>query len=279
MDNRLFVAYKPAGMVSNHFLSRIKRRYNIKKAGFSGTLDPFAEGVLIIAFGQFTKLFRFLKKAPKTYRATLWIGAKSPTLDSEQIQSVQEMMPFHPDSIHFILNSLVGELTYLPPKYSAKKIEGQRAYDLARKEQDFELHAITSRVYDCHLVHYAHPFLTFEITISEGGYIRSIGEMIAQKLGFDGCLSALNRLNEGKFVYQDELELDPLTYLDVEKNEYLGDKNDILLGRKLLVEHFANQTEGIYQLVIDEMLSIVQISANGVEYLLNLLSLKKASSC
>lgn len=65
MDNRLFVAYKPAGMVSNHFLSRIKRRYNIKKAGFSGTLDPFAEGVLIIAFGQFTKLFRFLKKRAK----------------------------------------------------------------------------------------------------------------------------------------------------------------------------------------------------------------------
>jgi len=279
VDNRLFVASKPAGMVSNHFLSRIKRRYSVKKAGFSGTLDPFAEGVLIIAFGQFTKLFRFLKKAPKTYRATLWIGAKSPTLDSEKIESVQELMPFHPDAIQLILRNLVGELTYLPPKYSAKKIEGQRAYDLARKEQDFELHAITSRVYACHLLHYRHPFLTFEITISEGGYVRSIGEIIAKKLGFDGCLSALNRLNEGDFFYQNEIALDPLAYLDVEKNEYLGDPNDILLGKKLFVEHFAKQNEGIYQLVIDEMLSIVQISANGVEYLLNLLSLKKASSC
>ena len=80
--NRLFVAYKPKGMVSNHFLSRLKRKYSDKKAGFSGTLDPFAQGVLIVAFGQFTKLFRFLKKAPKRYRATLWLGAYSPTLDS-----------------------------------------------------------------------------------------------------------------------------------------------------------------------------------------------------
>ncbi|HHD83732.1 MAG TPA: tRNA pseudouridine(55) synthase TruB, partial [Campylobacteraceae bacterium] len=77
-SDRLFVAYKPAGIGSNRFLSQIKRRYGIKKAGFSGTLDPFAQGVLIIAFGKYTKLFRFLKKAPKTYRATLWLGAGSP---------------------------------------------------------------------------------------------------------------------------------------------------------------------------------------------------------
>lgn len=274
MDNRLFVAYKPANMVCNHFLSRIKRRYNVKKAGFSGTLDPFAQGVLIIAFGQFPKLFRFLKKAPKTYRATLWIGASSPTLDIEKIDNVEVMLPFHPDSVNFVLQSMIGEKTYLPPKYSAKKIDGARAYDLARADKEFELKAITSTIYDCHLVHYMHPFLTFEITISEGGYVRSIGALIAERFGFRGCLSALERLNEGSFIYENEKALNPLEYLDLPQNAYLKDPQDILLGRKLSVENFEKQEEGIYQIVIDEVLSVVEISANGVEYLLNSLSLK-----
>lgn len=274
MDNRLFVAYKPANMVCNHFLSRIKRRYNIKKAGFSGTLDPFAQGVLIIAFGQFPKLFRFLKKAPKTYRATLWIGASSPTLDIEKIDNVEVMLPFHPDSVNFVLQSMIGEKTYLPPKYSAKKIDGARAYDLARADKEFELKAITSTIYNCHLVHYMHPFLTFEITISEGGYVRSIGALIAERFGFRGCLSALERLNEGSFIYENEKALNPLEYLDLPENAYLKDPQDILLGRKLSVENFEKQEEGIYQIVIDEVLSVVEISANGVEYLLNSLSLK-----
>lgn len=274
MENRLFVAYKPADVVCNHFLSRIKRRYNVKKAGFSGTLDPFAQGVLIIAFGQFTKLFRFLKKAPKTYRATLWMGASSPTLDIEKVEHVEQMMAFHPDSVNFVLQSMVGEKTYLPPKYSAKKIDGERAYDLARADKAFELKAITSTIYDCHLVHYMHPFLTFEITISEGGYVRSIGALIAERLGFSGCLSALERLNEGGFVYENENALNPLEYLDLPQNVYLKDPQDILLGRKLSVENFEKQEEGIYQILIDEVLSVVEISANGVEYLLNSISLK-----
>lgn len=274
MDNRLFVAYKPANMVCNHFLSRIKRRYNVKKAGFSGTLDPFAQGVLIIAFGQFPKLFRFLKKAPKTYRATLWIGASSPTLDIEKIDNVEVMLPFHPDSVNFVLQSMIGEKIYLPPKYSAKKIDGARAYDLARADKEFELKAITSTIYNCHLVHYMHPFLTFEITISEGGYVRSIGALIAERFGFRGCLSALERLNEGSFIYENEKALNPLEYLDLPQNAYLKDPQDILLGRKLSVENFEKQEEGIYQIVIDEVLSVVEISANGVEYLLNSLSLK-----
>ncbi len=274
MDNRLFVAYKPSCMVSNHFLSRIKRRYNVKKAGFSGTLDPFAQGVLIIAFGQFTKLFRFLKKAPKTYRATLWLGATSPTLDIEKVEHVEQMMAFHLDSVSFVLQSMVGEKTYLPPKYSAKKVDGARAYDLARSDIAFELNAITSTIYDCHLVHYIHPFLTFEMTISEGGYVRSMGALIAEKLGFSGALSALERLNEGDFVYDNEKELNPLAYLDLPVNAYLGDVSDILLGRKLVRDNFEKQEEGMYQIVINDLLSVVEISANGVEYLLNSLSLK-----
>jgi len=275
--NRLFVAYKPKGMVCNHFLSRLKRRYNDKKAGFSGTLDPFAQGVLIVAFGQFTKLFRFLKKAPKTYRATLWIGAHSPTLDTEKIERVEEVMPFHPDSIEIVMQSMVGEITYVPPKYSAKKVDGKRAYALARDDKAFELHAITSQVYSCSLVHYRHPFLTFEISISEGGYVRSMGAIIAQKLGFEGCLSALERLSEGVFVYEGEKPLHPLDCIDLPHNRYMGEAEDILLGRKLVIDNFEIHDEGIYQIVIDEVLSVIEIKDAKVGYVLNSFSLKVPS--
>lgn len=261
-------------MVCNHFLSRLKRKYNDKKAGFSGTLDPFAEGVLIVAFGQFTKLFRFFKKTPKTYRATLWIGAYSPTLDSEKIEYVEEMLPFHPASVDIVLQSMVGDITYIPPKYSAKHVDGVRAYALARSEKAFELQAITSHVFTCNLVHYAHPFLTFEMTISEGGYVRSMGALMADKLGFKGCLSALERLNEGDFVYNDEMSLNPLDYLDISDNQYKSDLQDILLGRKLQKADFEIQADGVYKIIIEEMLSIIEIKDNEVKYVLNTISLK-----
>ena len=116
---------KPPNIGSNRYLSKIKRKYGIKKAGFSGTLDPFAQGVLIVAFGQFTKLFQFLKKAPKSYRATLWLGAQSETFDIEKVTRVEILPAFSSIMIEEAVHSLKGDVTYLPPKYCAKKINGQ----------------------------------------------------------------------------------------------------------------------------------------------------------
>ncbi|MDX1808827.1 MAG: tRNA pseudouridine(55) synthase TruB [Sulfurospirillaceae bacterium] len=267
--NRLFVAYKPEGISSNFFLKKIKKKYKVKKAGFSGTLDPFAGGVLIMAFGQFTKLFRFLDKAPKTYRATLWIGADSPTLDIEKIQEVKELMPFAMDSIDLVAKSFIGDIEYYPPKYSAKMIDGRRAYELARKDSDFELKKIKSTIYDFKVLHYFHPFLTFEISISEGGYIRSIGHIFAKKLGFEGSLSSLTRLSEGKFVYENEKELNPLDFISIDENVYLGDMEDIELGRKLDKSAFKRQENGIYKIVDNNHLALIELKDNEVEYVLN----------
>lgn len=267
--NKLFVAYKPKGLSSNYFLRKIKRRYGIKKAGFSGTLDPFASGVLIVAFGQFTKLFRFLKKEPKRYRATLWIGAKSVTLDTEKIESVKNLAPFSTDSINIIAKSFLGDIEYLPPKYSAKRVDGKRAYALAREGEEFELKKIKSTIYDFKILHYMHPFLTFELSISEGGYARSIGNIFAEKLGFDGILSSLERLNEGDFVYNDEKALNPLDYLEIEDNVYLGERDDIELGRKLDKNYFERKEKGIYKLVDEKYLALIEIGDDEVKYLLN----------
>jgi tRNA pseudouridine55 synthase len=267
--NRLFVAYKPAGISSNQLLSRIKRRYGVKKAGYSGTLDPFAKGVLIIAFGNHGRLFRFLNKAPKRYRATLWLGAYSPTLDIEQIEQIDTIAPLRKEHIKKVIASLKGELTYLPPKFSAKRLNGKRAYEFARAGIDVELKTITSTIHDIHLLHYCHPFVTFEATVSEGSYIRSLGEIIADKLECSGALSALERLNEGQFVYDNEHPIDIKTALGVPKNRYNGTIDSVLLGQPLSIEDFDSKEVGFYWIDNGDTVSILEFTDDGVHYLLN----------
>ena len=114
-----------------------------------------------------------------------------------------------------------------------------------------------------------HPFLTFEISISEGGYIRSMGEIIASKFGFDGALSSLERLSEGNFVYENERGLNPLDFIALQENYYLGDRSDIELGRKLSVNDFEHKSDGIYKLVHLDELSVLEIKEEEVKYLLN----------
>ncbi|NPA65243.1 MAG: tRNA pseudouridine(55) synthase TruB [Epsilonproteobacteria bacterium] len=264
--NRLFVAYKPSGVVSNHFLSRLKRKYGVKKAGFSGTLDPFAKGVLIIGFGSYTKLFRFLDKTPKRYRATLWLGLDSLSLDTENVQKVQKISEFPLEKVKEALFTCKGKLTYTPPIFSAKSIDGQRAYDLAREGKEVKLKEVTSTIYDVQLCHYRHPFVTFEVTVSEGTYVRSIGDMVAKKLGTFGSLSALERLCEGKFIYEDEKPLEIKKYLSLKENFYLGDAENIRFGRKLALEDFKIQDEGTYFLDNENFITIITIKENKVKY-------------
>ncbi len=268
--NRLFTARKPMFMGSNSFLSRIKRRYGVKKAGFSGTLDPFACGVLIIAFGQYTRLFRFLKKSPKTYRAVLWLGAVSETLDIESVKEIAEIPPFDKERVASVLESFVGDFTYTPPSFSAKRVEGKRAYDLARAGKEVELPECRSEIYGIRLLHYRHPFVTFEADVSEGTYIRSLAAAAAKRLGCDGALSYLERIREGEFAYEDERALNPLDYLKPPPNRYLGDINDLMLGRKLDRSKFENRNPGIYHTVFGKYFAIIEIDdGDRVAYLLN----------
>jgi len=272
--NRLFVTYKPSGIGSNRYLSQLKRKYNTKKAGFSGTLDPFAKGVLIIAFGSYTRLFRFLKKTPKTYRATLWLGAHSDTLDIEAVTQIDTLEPLAIKAVEDAVHSLQGELSYYPPIFSAKKIEGRRAYDLAREGKKVTLNTIHSNIYDIHVLHYCHPFITFEATVSEGTYIRSLGHLIAKKLGTDGgVLSALERLNEGEFRYNNETEINIKDVLNMPQNYYLGDSKKILLGQKLERSDFKITDNGNFWIDNGESISIFEFDDSGVHYLLNRVSL------
>jgi len=265
--NRLIVAYKPSGIGSNKYLYTLKRKYNEKKAGFAGTLDPFAKGVLLVGFGSHTKLFRFLNKTPKTYRATLWLGAKSDTLDTEMIENVEIMDAFSVTQVEEVLHLLEGELEYEPPIFSAKRINGERAYDLARAGKEVVLNKINSTIYGTKLIHYCHPFVTFESTVSEGTYIRSLGLILANRLGVkDGSLSMLERLNEGQFFYDNEKPLDIKKSLSIPQNYYLGDFDNIRYGRVLALEDLKLQDEGTYWIDNGENISIVTVNAAEVKY-------------
>jgi len=272
-NNLLFVAKKPMFISSNKFLNTLKKKYNIKKMGFSGTLDPFACGNLIIASGQYTKLFRFLKKTPKTYMATLMLGAYSPSLDIEKIEEIKECEKKDIKKIKEILESFKGKQTQLPPKYSAKKINGVRAYKLSRREMEEEKNEFLEKeieieIFDIKLINYSHPFITFEASVSEGTFIRTLGYDIAKKLNCSGALTYLERVKEGEFKYECEKKLNPYKYIWPKENNYKNIQ-DLLLGKKLDINNFDIKDEGIYKIKSDEFLSIIEIKNNNVKYLLN----------
>ncbi len=260
---------KPVNISSNFYLRRIKRKYNNKKAGFSGTLDPFACGCLVMAFGQYPKLFQFLKKTPKTYRTTIWLGAQSESLDTENVYSIEDSKLLNEDTIKEELEKLKGTLDYLPPKYSAKKIDGQRAYNLARAGEDFSMKMVTSEVYDVKFLNYNHPFISFDISVSEGSYIRSMAQILLDKLDAKGTLSYLERLNEGKFKYDNEKALNPLEYLDLPINNYTGTKEWFDLGKKLQMEYFDTKEDGYYLIPFDTFFAVIIIKDMTVKYVLN----------
>ncbi|AGR78268.1 tRNA pseudouridine 55 synthase [Aliarcobacter butzleri 7h1h] len=267
--NKLLVVNKPIFMSSNFYLNRIKRKYKNKKAGFSGTLDPFAKGCLIVAFGQYAKLFKYLSKTPKTYKAVIWLGVKSKSLDIEEIESIDFIDKLDKSHIIKELNLLKGEIEYIPPKFSAKKIDGKRAYELARNGVEVELNKTKMTIFDTKFVLYNHPFITFEVTVSEGAYVRSFAQILLEKLNSFGTLSYLERLNEGEFFYENEKELNPLDFIKLPVNKYLGTAEWLEKGKKIGIEYVEKKDNGKYLILTEKFFSIIEIVDNDVKYLIN----------
>ncbi len=271
--NKLIVVHKPMFRSSNSYLNQIKRKYRNKKAGFSGTLDPFACGCLIVAFGQYSKLFQFLKKTPKTYRAVIWLGVTSESLDIENIIDINDEKKLDEKQIEKEIQNLVGVHEYYPPKFSAKKIDGKRAYEMAREGKEVKMKKSEMQIFETKFISYNHPFITFESSVSEGSYIRSLAQILLEKLNARGTLSYLNRLNEGMFFYENEKELNPLDYLDIEENIYSGEKSYFEDGKKISLDFLERKEEGTYIVRFEDFFSIIQILDNEVKYLLNKVNL------
>ena len=271
--NKLVVVKKPIFRSSNSYLNQIKRKYKNKKAGFSGTLDPFACGCLIVAFGQYSKLFNYMSKTPKTYRAVVWLGAQSESLDIENMISIEDEQRVNLELIKEEVLKLQGAHEYYPPKFSAKKINGKRAYDLARQGEEVKMKKSSMTISDTKFISYNHPFITFEATVSEGSYIRSLAQILLERLDRKGTLSYLERLNEGKFFYENEKDLNPLDYIDLPKNKYSGTKEWLDTGKKISIDYLENKNDGKYLIVFDTFFSIIQIENSEVKYLLNKVTL------
>lgn len=209
----LALAFKIPNMSSLSFANAIKSSLNksgfkIDKMGFLGTLDPFACGQLLLASNSYTRLLHHIHVRFKTYRATLFLGLDSRSLDTENIERIEICKPFSISQIKRILDSINDKiLEYFPPKFSAKHINGARAYKLARDNLAFDLTPIQTHIKRVKLLNYCHPFLSFEITLSSGGYVRSIGGLIAKRLGVSGALCYLERLREDNFCYLDSINL------------------------------------------------------------------------
>ena len=205
--NGWVVLDKPVGITSTHAVSRLKRLYNGKKAGHAGTLDPLASGILPIAFGEATKTVPYVQDGEKAYRFTVRWGAETDTDDSDgTIVARSEERPTRP-AIVAQLPRFIGAVEQIPPAYSAIKINGERAYDLAR---DGKVVALASRIVTIEtleIVGDEEGSTTFETRCGKGTYVRAIARDLGRKLGCYGHVTALRRTRVGPFLESDAVPL------------------------------------------------------------------------
>ncbi|MGP8232936.1 MAG: tRNA pseudouridine(55) synthase TruB [Methylovirgula sp.] len=205
--NGWVVLDKPVGMTSTHAVARLKRLFNAKKAGHAGTLDPLASGVLPVAFGEATKTVPFVQDGEKAYRFTITWGVETDSDDADgQITARSEARP-ETAVILAALPQFTGTILQLPPAFSAIKIAGERAYDIAR---DGEMPQLTPRPVTIHelvLVSAGRDEATFEARCGKGTYVRAIARDLGRTLGCYGHVSALRRTRVGPFAETDAMPL------------------------------------------------------------------------
>jgi tRNA pseudouridine55 synthase len=191
---------KPQGMTSTKAVARVKRLYDAAKAGHAGTLDPLATGVLPIALGEATKTVPFVVEGFKEYRFTIRFGAETETDDAKgKVVSRSEQRPTRAQ-IEGKLGAFTGEIEQVPPRYSALKVDGARAYDLARDEEDFELKARRVSVESLTLVDHPDPdHCVLEAHCGKGTYVRALARDLGRALGALGHVAALRRTRVGPF--------------------------------------------------------------------------------
>ena len=201
--------FKPRGCTSFHVVKNIRRIINDKKVGHGGTLDPFAEGVLIIGTGKDTKKLSNIINDEKVYVAGLELGIKTDTLDPEGKIIVEKTVPvLTKDEIKTVLRSFLGESLQVPPMFSAKRINGQRLYKLARRNIKIKREPIKISISDIALIDYKENIITFSVRCSKGTYIRVLGKDIAEKLNTVGYLTSLKRTNVGQFSIKDSIKME-----------------------------------------------------------------------
>ena len=199
----VFAFYKPKGVTSRKFLNEIKRATGIKKWGHGGTLDPLAEGVLVVACNKGTKSLFSEKLKEKQYLAEIKLGEKSITDDKEgEKEKVSSKMPKR-EEIEKVLFSMIGEIEQMPPLFSAVKVEGREAYKMARKGDLPQLSKRKVFIESIDILSYEHPFLKIRVITGPGVYIRSLARDVGEELSCGAYLYSLLRERVGEFKLKD----------------------------------------------------------------------------
>jgi len=201
---------KPVGPGSTNVVSMIRRIFNAQKAGHAGTLDPLASGILPVALGEATKTVPFIIDATKGYRFTVTFGASTTTDDLEgEVTAVSDHIPAFAE-VEAALRLFVGPVSQVPPAFSAIKVDGARAYDLARAGETVALKAREIIIHNTTLLSVEGKAATIEISCSKGTYVRSLARDLALALGTLGHVSALRRIAHGPFAEAQAIPLDKL---------------------------------------------------------------------
>ncbi len=204
----IYNIYKPVGWTSFDVVKKIRIITKEKKVGHAGTLDPFAEGILIIGTGKDTKLLQNISNNSKTYEASLVLGVKTDTMDNEgKIIENKNVPKLELSKIDSVISSFIGDYRHYPPMYSAKKINGVRLYKLARKNKTVKRDSILSNISEIKLIEFRKTIITFLVTCSKGTYVRVLGSDIAEKLGTIGYLNKLIRTKVGEFNISNTIKM------------------------------------------------------------------------
>ena len=234
--NGVIIVDKPSGVTSRDVVNVICKKFNTKKVGHTGTLDPIATGVLAICIGKATKLVEVLTSNDKEYIAEVKLGILTDTLDTDGKVIKENKKIINKEDLLNVLNSFIGAYNQEVPIYSAVKINGKKLYDYARDGINVDLPKRMVEIKNIELLDFKEDSYTFKVRVSKGTYIRSLIKDINEKLGVIGVMSNLRRTKQGKFDIKDAFSLD-----DIEKGNYtlfsitdvLKDDNCVIINDNL----------------------------------------------
>lgn len=203
---------KPAGPTSHDVIARVRRVLGERSAGHTGTLDPFATGLLVVLLGRATRLARFLDDRPKVYRATVRLGEGTDTDDATGRRTSEVTgRTFTAAEVRQALTGFVGTYAQRPPAYSAKKVEGERAYALARGGRDVALAPVEVTIHQAELLGVAGPDVEIRVAVSGGTYVRALARDLGERLGVPAHCATLRREAIGELLVEQAVPLDDLT--------------------------------------------------------------------
>lgn len=203
----VLVVDKPVGLTSHEVVQIIRRGTNIRRAGHTGTLDPRASGVLVVLLGPAVRLSEYVSASDKRYQAVLQLGTTTDTYDADGRVLTTNPVEISEQQFETALQSFIGEIEQVPPPYSAVKIKGRKAYEMAREGEEVDLQPRRITVYSLELLEWAPPEAVIDVYCSSGTYIRSLANDLGKMLGCGAHLVGLRRTKSGRFTLRDAVPL------------------------------------------------------------------------